>query len=235
MPSTSDQIKKFFKSVSLKQVAVLFLEEYVAWIFRYIPGFEGFTARYLFYKLLCKKLDSFPFIFPGAHLQHCYGIEAGKNLNINRGVHIYGRGGVKFGDYVLRPHRPQRRHHLLAAQVQPQGRAYPVPGPRVGAGRNRERRVDRRQRGDTARRHRRRRHDNRRGRNRNDRHRSLLHRRRHPRPKNRRAHLTRLMQNSTAWETSPDLQSMHPAPPSAKPDFGDPNARNPHQRNHLWP
>lgn len=101
MPSTNDQIKKFFKSVSLKQVVVLFLEEYVAWMFRYIPGFEGFTARYLFYKLLCKKLDSFPFIFPGAHLQHCYGIEAGKNLNINRGVHIYGRGGVKFGDYVL--------------------------------------------------------------------------------------------------------------------------------------
>ncbi|MBI4832833.1 MAG: acyltransferase, partial [Candidatus Lindowbacteria bacterium] len=24
-----------------------------------------------------------------------------KNLNVNRGVHIYGRGGVKFGDYVL--------------------------------------------------------------------------------------------------------------------------------------
>ncbi len=101
MPETSDQIKNFFGSISVKQICVLFLEDYVAWIFRYLPGFEGFTARYLFYKLLCKKMSSFPFIFPGAHLQHCYGIEAGKNLNLNRGVHIYGRGGVKFGDYVL--------------------------------------------------------------------------------------------------------------------------------------
>jgi maltose O-acetyltransferase len=101
MPNTHDQIKKFFKSVSLKHVIVLFLEEYVAWIFRYIPGFEGFTLRYYFYKLLCKKMEPFPFIFPGAFLQHCYGIEVGRNLNINRGVNIYGRGGVKFGDYVL--------------------------------------------------------------------------------------------------------------------------------------
>jgi len=101
MPSTSDQIKAFFKSVSLRQIVTLFLEEYVAWIVRYIPGFEGFTLRYLFYKLLCKKMAPFPFILPGAHLQHCYGIEAGKNLNINRGGHIYGRGGVKIGDYVL--------------------------------------------------------------------------------------------------------------------------------------
>ena len=101
MPSTSDQIKKFFRSVSPAKIAVLFLEEYAAWIVRYIPGFEGFTLRYLFYKLLCKRLESFPFIFPGAHLQHSYGIEAGKNLNINRGVHIYARGGIKIGDYVL--------------------------------------------------------------------------------------------------------------------------------------
>jgi len=101
MPSTRDQIEKFFKSFSFKQVVVLFLEEYVAWIFRYIPGFEGFALRYLFYKLLCKKIQPFPFIFPGAYLQHSYGIEAGRNLNINRGVHIYARGGIKFGDYVL--------------------------------------------------------------------------------------------------------------------------------------
>ena len=101
MPRTSDQIKKFFKSFSIKQIVVLFLEEYVAWIFRYIPGFEGFALRFLFYKFLCKKIQPFPFIFPGVFLQHSYGIEAGRNLNINRGVHIYGRGGIKFGDYVL--------------------------------------------------------------------------------------------------------------------------------------
>jgi acetyltransferase-like isoleucine patch superfamily enzyme len=101
MPSTRDQIQKFFKSVSLKQVLVLFLEEYVAWIVRYLPGFEGFTLRYAFYKLVCKKIEPFPFIFPGAFLQHSYGIAAGRNLNINRGVHIYGRGGVTIGDYVL--------------------------------------------------------------------------------------------------------------------------------------
>jgi len=101
MPNTSDQIKKFFRSFSLKHIIVLFLEEYVAWIFRYIPGFEGFALRYAFYKILCKKIEPFPFIFPGAYLQHCYGIEVGRNLNVNRGVHIYGRGGVKLGDYVL--------------------------------------------------------------------------------------------------------------------------------------
>ncbi len=101
MPSTRDQIARFFKSISLKQVIGLFLEEYVAWIFRYIPGFEGFALRYVFYKFLCKKIEPFPFIFPGAYIQHCYGIEVGRNLNVNRGVHIYGRGGIKIGDYVL--------------------------------------------------------------------------------------------------------------------------------------
>jgi len=101
MPSTRDQIQNFFKSFSINQVFVLFLEEYAAWVFRYLPGFEGFTLRYLFHKLICKKIESFPFIFPGAFFQHSYGIEAGKNLNVNRGVHIYGRGGVEFGDYVL--------------------------------------------------------------------------------------------------------------------------------------
>ena len=101
MPATSDQIRNFFKSFSLRQITALILEEYVAWIFRYLPGFEGFTLRYLFYKLICKKIEPFPFIFPGAHLQHSYGLEAGKNLNINRGVHIYARGGVTIGDYVL--------------------------------------------------------------------------------------------------------------------------------------
>jgi maltose O-acetyltransferase len=101
MPNTHDQIKNFFKSFSLKQVLVLFLEEYAAWIFRYLPGFEGFALRYFFYKLLCKRIEAFPFIFPGAFFQHSYGIDAGKNLNVNRGVHIYGRGGVTLGDYVL--------------------------------------------------------------------------------------------------------------------------------------
>jgi acetyltransferase-like isoleucine patch superfamily enzyme len=101
MPNTSDQISKFFSSVSLKQLIVLFLEEYVAWVVRYIPGFEGFLLRYGFYKLICKKMEPMPFIFPGAYLQHCYGIEVGRNLNVNRGVHIYGRGGVRLGDYVL--------------------------------------------------------------------------------------------------------------------------------------
>ncbi|RJP25114.1 MAG: acyltransferase [Candidatus Abyssobacteria bacterium SURF_5] len=46
-------------------------------------------------------MDALPFIFPGAFFQHSYGIEVGKNLNVNRGVHIYGRGGITFGDYVL--------------------------------------------------------------------------------------------------------------------------------------
>jgi len=101
MPSTRDQIRNFFKSFSVKQFLVLFLEEYVAWIVRYIPGFEGFALRYAFYKFLCKKMAPFPFIFPGAFLQHSYGIKAGRNLNINRGVHIYARGGITFGDYVL--------------------------------------------------------------------------------------------------------------------------------------
>ncbi len=101
MPKTRDQVEKFFSSFSFKQVVVLFLEEYAAWVVRYIPGFEGFALRYAFYKLLCKKIEPFPFIFPGAFIQHSYGLEAGRNLNVNRGVHIYARGGIRLGDYVL--------------------------------------------------------------------------------------------------------------------------------------
>ena len=155
MPSTHDQISNFFKSFSIKQLLVLFLEEYVAWIFRYIPGFEGFALRYVFYKLLCKKIQAFPFIFPGAFFQHSYGIEAGRNLNVNRGVHIYARGGVTFGDYVLiGPNviiaSSQHRHDLRDTPMMFQGHekapvvigsdvwiganAVILPGVTVGAG-----------------------------------------------------------------------------------------------------
>lgn len=101
MAERDSLLRVFLRQFNLRQLLCLVAEEYLAWIVRHLPGYTGFTLRYLFYKLLFKRLDGFAYFYPGTRLQHVYGIEAGKNLHVNGNVYLYGRGELVLGDHVL--------------------------------------------------------------------------------------------------------------------------------------
>jgi acetyltransferase-like isoleucine patch superfamily enzyme len=92
---------KFLKRHSLKQLSKLFFEEYLGFIVRPLPGYEGMLFRKITYKLLFNRIGKKILIWPGVFLTHTYGISAGNCLSINAGTHIDGRGGVTIGDHVM--------------------------------------------------------------------------------------------------------------------------------------
>ena len=94
-------IRNYLKSVPPRRLAKVFAEEYLGTFLRSLPGVEGFVLRYLLYRALFERLDGFCYVYPGARLSHTYGIRAGRNLMINAGAFIYGRGGLSFGDHVM--------------------------------------------------------------------------------------------------------------------------------------
>jgi len=73
----------------------------VGTLLRPVPGLLGFVVRYVFYRALFSHLGGFCFIYGGARLSHTYGIRAGRNLHVNAGAYLYGRGGLTIGDDVL--------------------------------------------------------------------------------------------------------------------------------------
>jgi acetyltransferase-like isoleucine patch superfamily enzyme len=79
----------------------LAVEEHVGWLLRGIPGPVGMWLRYAFYRLLFARLASFAYLYPGVHLTHSYGIQAGHGFAVNTGALLDGRGGIAFGDHVL--------------------------------------------------------------------------------------------------------------------------------------
>ena len=95
---------RFLRNFSFRQLATVWAEEFLGMLLRPLPGFLGFTLRFLFYKLLFTRLGGFSFIYSGVYLQHCYGIDAGRNLHISAGAVLYGRGGIRLGDHVLIGH-----------------------------------------------------------------------------------------------------------------------------------
>lgn len=94
-------IRNFVRSVPPARLVKVFAEEYFGTFLRSLPGIEGFVLRYGLYRLLFERLDGFCYVYPGARLSHTYGIRAGRNLMINAGAFVYGRGGIGFGDHVM--------------------------------------------------------------------------------------------------------------------------------------
>lgn len=94
-------LKNFLKRYTLSQRLALLLEEYLGFIVRYIPSYEGMLIRRLFYKITFKKIGKYSLIWPNVYITHCFNIMAGNYLCINWGTHIDGRGGIEIGDYVL--------------------------------------------------------------------------------------------------------------------------------------
>ena len=101
LPSVWMQIRRLARSLTPRQLATLVLEDWIGAVFRSIPGFTGFTLRYLLYRALFAHLDGFCFIYPGARMTHTYGIRCGRNLHLNSGAFLDGRGGLTLGTNVL--------------------------------------------------------------------------------------------------------------------------------------
>ncbi|HCC84750.1 MAG TPA: acetyltransferase [Candidatus Pacebacteria bacterium] len=89
------------KSYSLLELIRLEFEAYLTWVFRSFPSFSGYIPRFLIYKILFKKLDSFCFIQPNVYFSYCHKISCGKNFVVNSNSYFHGIGGIEIGDSVL--------------------------------------------------------------------------------------------------------------------------------------
>lgn len=92
---------RFLKRHTFRQIRALILEEYIGFLLRPIPGYEGMLMRWLLYKMTFKKIGGNALIWPNVFITHSYNIVAGDYLAINYGAHIDGRGGLEIGDNVL--------------------------------------------------------------------------------------------------------------------------------------
>ena len=92
--------RNYFKRYQ-KHIFHLIIEEYLCWLVRSLPGMLGVGIRYIAYKLLFARLDALILVYPGVYLTHTYGIRCGKNVSINSGAVIDGRGEIEIGDYTM--------------------------------------------------------------------------------------------------------------------------------------
>ena len=95
------QLRRLLGSLSLRQAATLYAEEWIGSLLRPIPSLLGFGLRFAFYRLLFARLAGFGYISRGVHFIHSYGIRFGRNYHINTGCTFDGRGGLTVGDNVL--------------------------------------------------------------------------------------------------------------------------------------
>jgi acetyltransferase-like isoleucine patch superfamily enzyme len=95
------QLRRLLGSLSFRQAATLYLEEWAGTLLRSIPSLLGFGLRYLFYRLLFDRLEGFGYIGRRVEFIHSYGIRFGKNYHINTGCSFDGRGGLTLGNHVL--------------------------------------------------------------------------------------------------------------------------------------
>lgn len=103
LPATTHRglLVTFLRSMSVGRLVTIACEEYLGALFRSLPGLEGFGLRWLLYKGCFRRLAGFCWIYPGARLAHTYGMTVGRNLHVNAGAYLYGRGGLTIGDDVL--------------------------------------------------------------------------------------------------------------------------------------
>jgi acetyltransferase-like isoleucine patch superfamily enzyme len=91
-------VRRILSGYSLKQLLVRLAEEYIWWILRSLPGFEGVFLRYLFLKCTTRELRGFCWISQGCTIVNSHGLRAGRNFSTNRNVLIDAVGGVEVGD-----------------------------------------------------------------------------------------------------------------------------------------
>jgi acetyltransferase-like isoleucine patch superfamily enzyme len=89
------------RTISVRQLLQLWLEDWVGGLLRGIPSITGLALRYAFWRCMFGRLAGFPVIMPGVRMTHTYGIRAGRGFGVNSGSFLDGRGGITFGDHVL--------------------------------------------------------------------------------------------------------------------------------------
>jgi galactoside O-acetyltransferase len=95
------QVLRLVRTLSVRHALTVYLDEWIWGIVRSIPGFLGCLLRYAYCRITFARLEGFCFIAPGARLTHTYGIRAGRNMHLNGGTYIDGRGGLTLGSHVL--------------------------------------------------------------------------------------------------------------------------------------
>ncbi len=90
--------KEILRQYDLKQFLVRVAEEYIWWIIRSWPGFEGVFLRYLFLKCTAKRVAGFCWISQGCTIANSYGLSIGKHFATNRNVLLDALGGIEIGD-----------------------------------------------------------------------------------------------------------------------------------------
>lgn len=81
-----------------KHLMVRLAEEYLWWVLRSLPGFEGVFLRYLFLKCTAKEVKGFCWISQGCTIVNSYELRIGRNFSTNRNVLIDAIGGIAIGD-----------------------------------------------------------------------------------------------------------------------------------------
>jgi acetyltransferase-like isoleucine patch superfamily enzyme len=129
-------VKHILHQYSLKQLLVRLAEEYIWWIIRSLPGFEGVFLRYLFLKCTAKRVAGFCWISQGCTISNSYGLSLGKNFATNRNLLIDAIGDIEIGDdtgigpnCVLLSHE----HSMLAEGGYSSERAYRRKSIKVGS------------------------------------------------------------------------------------------------------
>ncbi len=97
-------VRRFLRTLEPRQMATVWAEDFLGMLIRPIPGFTGFALRWALYRCLFARLGGFSFIYKGVYFEHCYGIDAGRNLHVSAGAVLYGRGGLHLGDDVMIGH-----------------------------------------------------------------------------------------------------------------------------------
>lgn len=130
-------VRRILGSYRMKELLVRIAEEYLWWIIKSWPGFEGLFLRYLFLKCTTRRLDGFCWISQGCTITNSYGLSIGKGFAINRNVILDAIGGIEIGDgagigpnSVLISHE----HSMLAVDGYFTERAYKRRPIKIGAG-----------------------------------------------------------------------------------------------------
>lgn len=93
-------VKRVFSQYQPRQLLIRLAEEYLWWLIRSWPGFEGVALRYLFLKCTTRKLAGFCWISQGCSIVNSHGLRIGKNFATNRNILIDALGGIEIGDNV---------------------------------------------------------------------------------------------------------------------------------------
>ena len=91
-------VRGVLSSYGPRQFLVRLAEEYLWWIIRSWPGFEGVFFRYLFLRVTTKRLDGFCWIAQGCSIANTYDLSIGRGFATSRNVMIDALGGIDIGD-----------------------------------------------------------------------------------------------------------------------------------------